>query len=49
MFVWKLALQVLENILKTSDSVMLEDLVSVMAEHYRDSSLAVMKQMMICI
>ena len=46
-FVRKSALQVLENILKTSDSLMAEDLVSVMAEHCRDSSLAVRKQMVI--
>ena len=43
-FVRKSALQVLENILKTSDSLMAEDLVAVMAEHCRDSSLAVRKQ-----
>ena len=39
------ALQVLENILKTSDNLLADDLVSVLAEHCRDSSLAVRKQM----
>eukprot|EP00092_Neocalanus_flemingeri_P019653 GFUD01021285.1.p1 GENE.GFUD01021285.1~~GFUD01021285.1.p1 ORF type:complete len:1759 (-),score=675.16 GFUD01021285.1:47-5323(-) len=46
-FVRKSALQVLENILKTSDSLLADDLVEVMAEHCRDSSLAVRKQMVI--
>ena len=46
-FVRKSALQVLENILRSSNSLMAEDLVSVLAEHCRDSSLAVRKQMVI--
>ena len=46
-FVRKSALQVLENILKTSTSLMADDLVSVLAEHCRDPSLAVRKQMVI--
>ena len=47
MFVRKSALQVLGNTLKTSGSLMVEDLVSVMAKHCRDSSRAVRKQMVI--
>ena len=35
----------MENILKTSDNLLADDLVSVLAEHCRDSSLAVRKQM----
>ena len=46
-FVRKSALQVLENILKSSTSLVAGDLVSVLAEHCRDSSLAVRKQMVI--
>ena len=46
-FVRKSALQVLENILKTSTSLMADDLVTVLAEHCRDPSLAVRKQMVI--
>ena len=46
-FVRKSALQVLENILKTSTSLLVDDLVSVLAEHCRDPSLAVRKQMVI--
>ena len=39
------ALQVLENILRSSQELMVDSLVKVMAEHCRDSSLAVRKQM----
>ena len=46
-FVRKSALQVLENILRSSNSLVADDLVSVLAEHCRDSSLAVRKQMVI--
>ena len=46
-FVKKSAFQVLENILQTSDTLMAEDLVSVLAEHCRDSNLALRKQMVI--
>ena len=46
-FVRKSALQVLENILRTSNSLMAEDLVCVLAEHCRDPSLAVRKQIVI--
>ena len=40
-FVRKSALQVLENILKSSTSLMADDLVAVLSEHCRDPSLAV--------
>jgi len=46
-FVRKSALQVLENVLKLSGSLMSGDLIKVLAEHCRDSSLAVRKQMVI--
>ena len=39
------ALQVLENLLRSSEAMMADGLVEVMAEHCRDSSLAVRKQM----
>ena len=41
------ALQVLENILRSSKELMVDSLVKVMAEHCRDSSLAVRKQMVV--
>jgi hypothetical protein len=46
-YVRKNALQVLENILKFSDNLHMlgEDLISILAEHCRDSSLMVRKQM----
>ena len=46
-FVRKSTLHVLENILNTSDSLIVEDLVAVMFDHCRDSSLAVRKEMVI--
>ena len=44
-YVRKNALQVLENILKLSGNVLSEDLIQILAEHCRDSSLMVRKQM----
>ena len=41
------ALQVLENLLRSSEAMMADSLVEVMAEHCRDSSLAVRKQMVV--